>query len=99
MKYELCLPQDCNGVRTRDRHFAIGRYFDDDTSLARPLHSLLKWALNASGRDGIELRSIQIYGRVTDDSPHFGLVLTPSMLESIAASGAVLDLSVYPSPT
>ena len=96
VKYELRLPKDRNGVRTGARHFAVGRYFDDETDLNRPLRSLLKWASNAGGRDGIVLQSIQIYGRVTDDSPHFGLVLSPSMLEATAASGAVLDLSVYP---
>lgn len=99
VKYELRLPQDRKGVRTRARHFAVGRYFDDETDLNRPLRSLLKWASNAGGRHGISLQSIQIYGRVTNDSPHFGLVLSRSMLEAIAAAGAMLDLSVYPSDT
>lgn len=95
-KYELRLPQDRDGLRASARHFAVGRFFDDDSNLNPPLRSLLKWATAANGRDGIVLRSIQIYGRVTDDSPHFGLVLSPTVLAAIAASGAKLDLSMYP---
>lgn len=93
-EYEVELPHR-RGVPTGGRRFDVGRYFDDDTDLTRPFSALVQWATRASDRHGLKLRSVMVYGRVTDAAPGFGFVPTSKALAAFAAVDAWLDLSVY----
>jgi hypothetical protein len=94
VKYALWLPHR-RGAPTGQRFFNIGRYFDHETDLARPISTLVRWAAAAVVRDGVQVRSIKVYARVTDEIPGFGFVPTSRTLSAIAAMGAELDVSVY----
>ena len=78
--------------------FDVGRYFDDDVDLTQPLSSFVRWTAGASSRYQLKVQSIQIYGRVTDDVPGFGVVPTSRTLSTIASMNASLDISVYTAP-
>jgi len=93
-EYEVRLPHR-RGVPTGERRFDVGRYFDVDTDLTRAFSSLVQWATRASDRNGLKLRSVMVYGRVTDAVPGFGFVPTSKALAAIAAVDARLDVSVY----
>ena len=93
-EYELLLPHR-RGVPTGERRFDVGRYFDDDTDLTRPFSSLVQWATRTSNRHALKLRSLMVYGRVTDEAPGFGFVPTSRALAAIAAVDALFDVSVY----
>lgn len=93
-QYKVELPHR-RGVPTGERRFDVGRYFDDDTDLTRPFSLLARWVTRASDRHGLKLRSVMVYGRVTDAAPGFGFVPSSGALAAIAAVDARLDVSVY----
>jgi hypothetical protein len=93
-EYEVRLPHR-HGVPTGERRFDVGRYFDVDTDLTRPFSLLVQWATRTSDRHGLKLRSVMVYGRVTDRVPGFGFVPSSKALAAIASVDAWLDVSVY----
>ena len=94
--YRIELPHR-HGVPTGQRFFDVGRYFDDETDLTRPVGALVGWAERVTSADALRAQSIRVYARVTDSAPGFGFVPTPRTLGRIAAIGAYLDVSVYTS--
>lgn len=73
---------------------AISRYFGTDVHLEDEIDSLIAWVERVDDPEmfGGEL---QVWARVTEEDPGFGLNIAGRILGRIAALGMSFDVSVY----